>query len=762
MTKRPDHDQPKASLPVRRQEIDERRQVAARMRSRSQSIPGQNESISPTFIWRAFSQWWKWVVPLGLILASVAGCLVWYFHVPQYEAGALIMIQSDTPYIAFENGVENRDADRYVQTQIELLRSPVVLMPVMGRPEIASMQELQAKVDPLKHLQSRLAINQVGRSELFVVRYTSPSAEDAASVANSVVMEYLRLQSQYDRDRTELVIDKLEKERLLRSTRVEQLRKRVVDLAKEITGRDPFGQGAVTDLNRALSPASAIYQSLNEVDVNIEVLQAELQALQDAPVVFPDQNQASALLDLEIANRTDVRELVSSIAAIASEIAYVKSAPRRKIGETWQDDPNYQRLAKRSEEMKTKLDELKSVLRTELYRVRKEEQKSKTQQLIADKTHELNTLTKKRSLLADKFNEHLAQLKSGGAQSAQLEFAKAELEREERVFELIAARKLALQTELEAPTRVSLKQSAQVPAVALQPVPFKMLLIACLASLVAPFGLALAREITVKRICDVDQLANDSMLPIVGEIARFPVQPVANRQKAIPNRQQREMYIFAESIDSLRTNLMLTEDLGGEGRQCVIAIASAGSGESKTSVSTSLAASIAGATNKPTLLIDADLRSPDVARVLGVASKPGLAEVFAGKATLTEAIHPSSQSNTYILPAGEHRVNPHHILNGSKVDHLFNSLRSKFSTILVDTPPILGASEALVYTKAADLVLFCSLSGVSRAKQVKVAVERLHSTGANVAGAVLSGVPIGSYKYHQGYYGKPYDKADLG
>jgi succinoglycan biosynthesis transport protein ExoP len=150
-----------------------------------------------------------------------------------------------------------------------------------------------------------------------------------------------------------------------------------------------------------------------------------------------------------------------------------------------------------------------------------------------------------------------------------------------------------------------------------------------------------------------------------------------------------------------------------------------------------------------------------IAKVLGVTARPGLTEVFAGKASLSEAIHPSGQANTYVLPAGVCHVNPHHVIHGSSIDELFDDLRAKFSTILVDMPPILGASESLVYAKAADLVVFCSLSSVSRARQVRGAVERLQTTGANVVGAVLSGIPIRRNSYAYGYSGDADNLAEV-
>lgn len=755
-------DHSEGPLSARRQELDVQRQRPPKPRLRTAPASAPDEGISPAFLWQVFCQWWRIGVPAGLLLAVCACYLVWFFHVPMYESIALIEIKSDRPYIAFEKGIENGDEDRFVQTQIELLRSPVVLVPILGRPEIGEMHELKNEVNPLEYLQKHLSIKQIGKSALYEVHYVSPSAQNAAAVANQIVKVYLDMQKGDNLRQTKLVIDVLEKERLDRSNRVEQLRRRVVDLAKEVTGRDPFGQGAVTDVDRALSSASSLHQDLNEVEVQSEILRAELQALQGAQSEHRDRPENSALIDLEISKRADVQELEATRAEIEEKIAARKKVmSSNDFGLPSVGDSQLQTLNQQLASIKAKLAARKTVLGRELQELRAYELKAERQRLIAAKMQELNSLDARRSLLAKKFDKQVAELKAGGAQSAQLEFAKDELAREEKVFELIAARKLSLQTELEAPDRVSKRLEASVPSLALDPIPYKMLLIACLASLVCPFALALAREMAVQRICNPQQLASESQLTVLGQVTRFPIRPVANGHNVLPIRQQREMFIFAESIDSLRTNLMLIEDLGGEGPTRVIAIASAVSGEGKTSVATSLAVSIAAATKKPTLLIDADLRSPDVAEVLGVTTRIGLAEVLTGKASLSEAIHASGQTNTYVLPAGADRVNPHHVIDGPKIGKLFDSLQAKFSTILVDTPPILAASESLIYTKAADRVVFCSLSGVSRAKQVRLAVQRLEATGANVAGAVLSGIPIGRSTYAYGYRSEAENLTDV-
>ncbi len=84
---------------------------------------------------------------------------------------------------------------------------------------------------------------------------------------------------------------------------------------------------------------------------------------------------------------------------------------------------------------------------------------------------------------------------------------------------------------------------------------------------------------------------------------------------------------------------------------------------------------------------------------------------------------------------------------------LLKQLRADYRYIVIDTPPVLAASESLALAKAADGVLICTLRELSRTTQVRMTYERLESAGAKVIGVVLSGVPTRSYAYKYGAYG---------
>jgi capsular exopolysaccharide synthesis family protein len=162
--------------------------------------------------------------------------------------------------------------------------------------------------------------------------------------------------------------------------------------------------------------------------------------------------------------------------------------------------------------------------------------------------------------------------------------------------------------------------------------------------------------------------------------------------------------------------------------------------------------SFANASGRPTLVIDGDMRSPDVASMLKTKLSPGLFEVLSGKCELEDCIQHVADSQVYVLAAGKADRTAHQYLTVIAAEALVERLRTKFQTILIDTPPVLGASEAIILAKAADASLFCTLSGVSKIQQIQLAVDRLERAEVNVAGAVLSGSTVKRYAYRYGYY----------
>jgi capsular exopolysaccharide synthesis family protein len=705
--------------------------------------------MSPTFLLWVLKQWWKIAIPVGLVLAALAGAIVLYSFVPKYEANALMMIEDTRTSIAFDDRGARTGSHRYVQTQLELLRSRVVLAPLLSRPEIANASELSREMDRVGYLRRKLAVKREGGSELYNISYISASPQFAADLVNAVIEEYMNRQTDDETLRTQAVIEILEKERKKREIEVQRLRGRVVDLAKDVTGKDPFG-GHITKMDNAGTPASALFSSIVASEVEQEVLRAQLEALESVGDTA-DPLESSGLLDMKIDQQPEVLERYRAIQAVRAQQEQIKERYTQWASKqnSWESDSTYIGLQRRVDRLEKEFTEAREKARTLILAMRKEERNYAREQERAKLTMQLTVLETRRKSLADRYASQVGDLQTGGGQSVELEFARAELAREDKVFELIASRKIALQTEMSAPARVKLEQKASVPSVPIEQTPYKLLFLACSAAFVLPLAAAVAREVTVRRINDVVQLCQESKLRVLGEISTLPVRYVAASPGKLLPSLRRAAYIFAESINSLRTNLAMAPDFTG--RQ-IVAVTSSVSGEGKTSVATSLAMSIADTTGADTLIIDGDMRSPDVATMLKTPNRPGLFEYLSDKCSLDEAIHRVGDGNLYTMPAGRPTKNPHLVLKLAETKRLFDQLRERFPSIIVDTPPILGASESLILAKAADIAIFCSLCDVSRATQVHLAVARLEHAGVNVAGAVLSGIHATRYASIYGYY----------
>ena len=181
-------------------------------------------------------------------------------------------------------------------------------------------------------------------------------------------------------------------------------------MAKNVTGRDPFGQGILIDADRA-NPIGNLNQSLTEVDVRLEVLKAELQAIGDAPALVADEAAIEDELDLEVSTRLDVRELRTKLDDLQSKMDGV-----RDLSLKWESDSKYLAYKKESEKLEKELADLKASVRKDLLKKRAIARAEDHDRGLTQKQQELASLEMQKKLLTAKCDEQLQQVKEGGAQ----------------------------------------------------------------------------------------------------------------------------------------------------------------------------------------------------------------------------------------------------------------------------------------------------------------------------------------------------------
>ncbi|MBC1558423.1 CpsD/CapB family tyrosine-protein kinase [Listeria booriae] len=170
----------------------------------------------------------------------------------------------------------------------------------------------------------------------------------------------------------------------------------------------------------------------------------------------------------------------------------------------------------------------------------------------------------------------------------------------------------------------------------------------------------------------------------------------------------------------------------------------------KSTVSANLAICYAKQGNK-TLLIDADMRKPTSHRTFGIPYNIGLSDMLTGnKIELQDVCHQTEIENLTILTSGTMVPNPNELLGSKKMGQLLQQFEGQFDQIIIDTPPILASSDALVLTPYVEGAIVVLRSYGTLKERAKVAVKQLQKTKVPILGTVLNRVKNNSSNYY--YY----------
>lgn len=227
----------------------------------------------------------------------------------------------------------------------------------------------------------------------------------------------------------------------------------------------------------------------------------------------------------------------------------------------------------------------------------------------------------------------------------------------------------------------------------------------------------------------------------------------ASREAVELVTQSRPQSQMAEAYRALRTSLLLTSS-GGPPKVILVTSALPQEGKSTTSINCAIVLAQKGVR---VLLIDADLRRPSIHKTLGMGPRSGLSNVLTGSATLEEAITRSPVlPNLFILPAGTPPPNPAELLASSQMREVLAELGGKYDHIVVDTPPTLSVTDAVVLSPRADAVILVIRSGQTTKQALRRSRDVLTRVNAKVCGVLLNAVDLTSpdYYYYYEYQGK--------
>lgn len=212
----------------------------------------------------------------------------------------------------------------------------------------------------------------------------------------------------------------------------------------------------------------------------------------------------------------------------------------------------------------------------------------------------------------------------------------------------------------------------------------------------------------------------------------------------------------AEAFRRLRTNLRFS-NIDDQVQSVVVTSANAGEGKSTVAI---MLAKVVARSGQPTVLIDADLRRPTVASVVGVDGSIGLSEVLSAQVRLDDALRETDVPGLLVLPAGHVPPNPSEMVGSQAMKALITALSDQYF-VVVDAPPVLPVTDTALLSVAVDGAILLATVGKTHKEDVALARHMLDQVHSRVLGTVLNKVPAREagegkeYERNAVYYTKP-------
>lgn len=291
----------------------------------------------------------------------------------------------------------------------------------------------------------------------------------------------------------------------------------------------------------------------------------------------------------------------------------------------------------------------------------------------------------------------------------------------------------------------------QTPAVAptepVRPTPARNAAVALVVGLLLGIGLAFLRDYLDDSIKSKEDLERTAVgLPVLGLVPALGGWRDGDRTVVVSVSDPRSP--AAEAYRALRTSVQF---LGVERRLRILQVTSPSKAEGKSTTVANLAVALARAGQRVTI-VDCDLRRPRIHDFFGLRNDVGLTSVMIGESPLSTAVVPVPDvPNLYLLPSGPRPPNPSELLAGHHVGEILQALEPG-SLVLLDCPPVLPVTDAVVLSGKVDGTLLVVTAGTTRQKELRRTHEVLHQVAAPLIGLVFNGTSSDdSYGYSYRY-----------
>lgn len=693
----------------------------------------------------------KWII--GTFLVTVAlGALYTFTRTPTYRALATFEITQDNlSQVSADSkmggGFNFFSQQKFQETQNKILKSRSLALRVIKAlnleetPEYAVIRETAKDNSPdaieekmVKQFLSGLEIDPVRNTFLVDVSYESQDKEIAKKILDTLPNEYMYL----------LIDRRNESYALVRSW----LNKQLDDMALKLqeTQRKLFKFGQKSDIYTIEDKDNVIIQKFIDLSALLTKAQSEKMAKKAQYQQIKEQGpDAPAITNNPL------------IAALRQELV-VQQAKASALGKIYL--PGHPEM----QAEQAKLSELKTRLQAE---VRRLQESVKADYEAADRTEKLlqESLANQKKEMAD-LQENLSDY----------QILKRDAQTNEQLYQALLARvKEANISSTMVAANVAVIDPAPLPVFKYRPKNLLNLVLASLFGLILGIALAILVDTlddTVKTTEDLEKHCNLPLLGILPSLNSYRRLTHGSGEKRVlgnwrflpwfrrlhqdkPEAGDLDLVVYkhpqdpiSEALRHMQTSIMLSVS----GRPpAAIMVTSPNPSEGKTMVVANLAQSLA-LNGRPTVVIDCDLRKPRIHKIFDLKSQPGLTNYLSGNATREEVLRETPIPNLTVIPAGPQSPSPSNLLNSEIFKDLLAHLRQQFTHLIIDTPPILGFSDARIVSVLVDGALLVTRYNSTHKHAIRLAMQLLGQINAPLMGGVLNNVETSSHKYGGYHY----------
>lgn len=683
----------------------------------------------------------KWIVVLIFVACLGSTSLFTVMEKPRYAASSKIMVQSEPPGNIFEGGGFYFWRSPNIENHCQAIKSKSFAEFMVTEFEDEDVEYLKRLwcEDSFKHyIQSAISVSPIKETDAILIKASSPDSGLALILANGVAKGYKAYNMMERRKDITSIREFVGKQLNIVKERLEEGEEQLKEFKKN--------KGIIT----LSDEAREVVEKGREVAYMIQRVKSE-HAENENKLRYLNE-----IIEKEKGKFSGKLEDVSSPALSNLKVSLDELELERMnllLQGYSENDERIKALNKEIEELRRKIRvEAKAIFEEEGIIDPMDRLRSIYEDIFLLKVQTEGTKKKLEVLesIKKKYDQELKKLPEIEQELANLQRS---IETDRKIYSLLSEK--YEEARIEEAGRLSLIKVMSLASHASRVAPKRKrnMILGGLVGFMLAIGVAFLMEYLDKSVKDINSLSKELEVPVLGVIPFLSI----NKPKFLWQKKKDQVRgiqtiklkgAVAEAFKLMHTSIKYL--VPGKDKKCIV-VTSPGPKEGKTTIVINLGRTFAKAGLR-TLVVDADLRNPQLHRYLKSPRSPGLTDLIVDNLPLNEAIQKCGD-NLYFLPTGKLPPSPSDFLESSEFVKLMEELKQEFDAILIDSVPVLGIPDAVVLSKKVDGVIMGLWLGRTEKDAVLESLRMLKETGGNVLGLVgNAAVPEHHYGYKYYYY----------